>query len=328
MNNKQFYKYSFFILLIIDLAYAAMLNIANNIPLNIESLKVALIWFVFFYWLPVWFAAMIIFKLRDKKIHNGFIEWLIATCVLTVGVFIVDQLLLQLYSWHKHMGAAIIFVSATWTSIIYFSCRFIEGRQKLVIEKEARKNAQLQTLRYQINPHFMFNSLNTISAYIHTKPDTADEVLHELADILRYSLETADNHTVSIAKELSVVKKYINIEKVRFCENLLVNINISEEFTHLKIPPFLIQPLLENAIKHNMNQAKLIIDIDITFENKKLIISIQDNGSGFSDDVLLHNNLGTGLSNIIQRVALIKNGTIALSNNNGANIVLEMELAT
>ena len=136
-------------------------------------------------------------------------------------------------------------------------------KRKLSHEKQARKEAQLQTLRYQLNPHFMFNSLNTISAYIHSNPDLADEVLHELADILRYSLDTGESNSVPLQQEVDINGKYLNIEKARFGDRLIVNIDIPAEFMKTQVPPLILQPIVENAIKHNAQQSELLITIKV-----------------------------------------------------------------
>ena len=158
MLKHPFYKYSFFILLIVDIAYALGLIIANSAPFTTGSALAATVWFVTFYWLPVWSAAAVIFYLRNKHINKIAFEWLIAVVFMALGNVLTDILLTQLFDGHKSMGVFVVFNGLLWGSCIYFTSIFIENKKRATAEKHALKQAQLATLRYQLNPHFMFNS--------------------------------------------------------------------------------------------------------------------------------------------------------------------------
>ena len=173
----------------------------------------------------------------------------------------------------------------------------------------------------------MFNSLNTISAYIHTNPDLADEVLHELADILRYSLDTAEQTLIPLEQELAIIEKYLNIEKARFGEKLQVNYTLPEQLKSIHIPPLIIQPIIENAIKDNAQQNSLTVNIELTVIDNLVRVKVSDNGIGFNEHVLKHGyGTGVGMKNIQQRVNQLGNSKINLSNNNGAVVCLELAL--
>ncbi|EGI72817.1 regulator of cell autolysis [Pseudoalteromonas distincta] len=282
---------------------------------------------VTFYWVPVWSAAAVIFYLRNKHINKIAFEWLIAVVFMALGNVLTDILLTQLFDGHKSMGVFVIFNGLLWGSCIYFTSIFIENKKRATAEKHALKQAQLATLRYQLNPHFMFNSLNTISAYIHTNPDLADEVLHELADILRYSLDTAEQQQIPLQQELTIIEKYLNIEKARFGDKLQVNYHIPNRLKDISLPPLLIQPIIENAIKHNANQTSLILNITLSELPNGVKIQISDNGKGFSSDVIKHGHgNGIGMKNILKRVKQLGKSKILLSNNNGAVVTLELTL--
>jgi LytS/YehU family sensor histidine kinase len=173
----------------------------------------------------------------------------------------------------------------------------------------------------------MFNSLNTISAYIHTKPDLADEVLHELADILRYSLDTAEQQQIPLQQELTIIEKYLNIEKARFGDKLKVNYHIPNTLKNKTLPPLLIQPIIENAIKHNAKQTSLTLNITLSEMSNGVKIVISDNGKGFTDDVLKCGyGKGIGMKNIMLRVNQLGQSKVLLSNDNGAVVTLELAL--
>jgi len=327
MLRHPFFKYSFFILLLIDLIFTTGLILTGASDISLGTLKATTIWFVCFYWLPVWLSAAIILQLRNKKIQYTILELSISVIILTLGMMMTDKILQFTFSEYKSMGPFVIFGGLTWAIPIYFVCRFIEHKKNIATEKSARKQAQLETLRYQLNPHFMFNSLNTISAYIHSKPDLADEVLHELADILRYSLDTAQTKSISLQQEIDIINKYFNIEKARFGDRLIVNYDISDVLLTHQIPPLLLQPIVENAIKHNAKQTELIINIKVEKQDGLLKVIINDNGSGFNETVLSQGfGLGVGMKNLQQRVAQLNQGKMTLNNKNGAEVLLEMAI--
>jgi len=327
MLRHPFFKYSFFILLLIDLIFTAGLILTGASDISLGTLKATTIWFVCFYWIPVWISAAIILQLRNKKIHSTILEVCISIIILTLGMMTTDKILQFTFSEYKSMGAFVVFGGFTWAVPIYFVCRFIEHKKRIVSEKSAREQAQLESLRYQLNPHFMFNSLNTISAYIHTKPDLADEVLHELADILRYSLDTAKTESISLQQEIDIINKYFNIEKARFGDRLIVNYDISDTLLTHQIPPLLLQPIVENAIKHNAKQKQLQINIKVVKQKDLLKVMINDNGSGFNETVLAQGyGQGIGMKNLQQRVAGLNKGKMTLNNNQGAQVSLEMAI--
>ncbi|WP_042145715.1 MULTISPECIES: sensor histidine kinase [unclassified Pseudoalteromonas] len=327
MLRHPFFKYSFLILLFIDLIFTIGLILAGINDISLDTLKATTIWFVCFYWLPVWLSAAIILKLRNINIHYTILELIISIIALTLGLMVTEKLLQFTFSEFKSMGAFVIFGGFTWAVPIYFVSRFIEHKKGIAIEKSAREQAQLETLRYQLNPHFMFNSLNTISAYIHTKPDLADEVLHELADILRYSLDTAQTKSISLQQEIDIINKYFNIEKARFGDRLTVNYDISDTLLTQQIPPLLLQPIVENAIKHNAKQTELIINIKVEKQDDLLKVIISDNGSGFNETILSQGyGKGVGMKNLQQRVTQLNQGKMTLNNKNGAEVLLEMAI--
>ena len=303
-----------------------VLIIGGAAKFSLDNWIASSFWFVTFFWIPVWTAAYLIATLRRKGIERTVLEWLILVVCMALGNSVTDLLNHYVYQIPR-MGLFVIANGVWWGSILYFATRFYESRRKIAKEKAFRKRAQLESLRYQLNPHFMFNSLNTISAYIHSNPELADEVLHELADILRYSLDTAAKQRVPLEQELNIINKYLNIEKARFGDNLTVNIDIDEALKNISIPPLLIQPVIENAIKHNQFHQQLTINLAIKSYNDKMQIEICDNGDGFPKEVLARGfGQGVGMKNLKQRVEQLKQGNITLTNNQGAQVLLEMAL--
>ncbi|MDP0488251.1 MAG: LytS/YhcK type 5TM receptor domain-containing protein [Fusobacterium sp. JB019] len=174
------------------------------------------------------------------------------------------------------------------------------------------KDANLKMLQTQINPHFLFNALNTISSFIRMNPEKARQIILDLSTFLRFNLDEL-NKEVTVEKELEQVKAYVNIEKARFGDKINVEYNIDDASCNLNIPSLIIQPLVENSIKHGILKknegGNVLIEIHCDDENK-LNIKIIDDGIGISEEIIekLKNNKlekGIGLKNVHNRLELI-----------------------
>ncbi len=153
--------------------------------------------------------------------------------------------------------------------------------------KNMANKAEIKALQSQINPHFLFNALNTIISFIRFNPNKARELIINLSTYLRYNLDIGENH-VDIYKELEQVKAYVEIEKARFGEKLHVVYNIEDDL-EIKIPSLIIQPIVENSIKHGILKGKG--EGTVTIEIKKIskdniMITIEDDGIGISKDII------------------------------------------
>jgi cell division protein FtsB len=171
---------------------------------------------------------------------------------------------------------------------------------------EAAKEAQLQMLRYQLNPHFMFNTLNAIYALIKLgDKDQAKEMVAKLSKFLRYPLDSDPCQLVSLSRELDVLNLYLDIEKVRFDERLVVKIDVEPSASLCLVPSLILQPLVENAIKYAVagQEDGGIIEIDAVVKNSELILSVSDNGPGVElVGGKLPSPCGIGLHNTQQRL--------------------------
>lgn len=141
--------------------------------------------------------------------------------------------------------------------------------------------AQLQMLRYQLNPHFLFNALNSIRTLVHSDILKADQMITDLSEFLRYSLSNEGDNEVSLKEEIEVIKVYLQIQKTRFEEKLEVDIDIESDALKIKIPCFLIHPLVENAVKYGLETSSPPLKIQILGKIIKntLIIKVKNSGS-------------------------------------------------
>ncbi len=153
--------------------------------------------------------------------------------------------------------------------------------------KNMANRAEIKALQSQINPHFLFNALNTIISFIRFNPNKARELIINLSTYLRYNLDIGENH-VDIYKELEQVKAYVEIEKARFGEKLHVVYNIEDDLD-VKIPSLIIQPIVENSIKHGILKGKgegtVIIEVKKVSKDN-IMITIEDDGIGISEDII------------------------------------------
>jgi two-component system LytT family sensor kinase len=165
--------------------------------------------------------------------------------------------------------------------------------------------AQLQSLQRQLHPHFLFNTLNTISGLIRTDPDGADVMIDRLGDLLRMTLHKSGIQEVSLKEELDVLQKYVEIERTRFGNRLNVEMHVQPETLDAQVPSLVLQPLVENAIRHGIapNARPGWIAVHATREAGELVLQVLDSGDGLPPDRLMALNRGVGLDNTRARLA-------------------------
>ena len=219
-----------------------------------------------------------------------------------------------------------IFIFGCWAAfyhgIKYYQLLQAERDQLLVAEatqkeevlrrisaEAAVKEGQLTLLRYQLNPHFLFNTLNSIYALIDQGAgERASAMLLNLSQFLRYSLEHGANRSVPLAEEVDAVKLYLAIEQVRFSDRLMVDFDVNEAVNDALVPSFLLQPLIENAIKHAIAQAEQggLIRISGYATDDRLNLVVEDSGPDRRpDNQTAVVGSSVGLANVRERVATL-----------------------
>jgi two-component system, LytTR family, sensor kinase len=180
---------------------------------------------------------------------------------------------------------------------------------------ELHKQAELQSLRARINPHFLYNALNSIASLATTDPSKTEKMALALSDFFKYAINREEKQFNAISEELDATRTYLEIEKVRFGDRLNFEIECDSTLSKLLIPQLLIQPLVENAIKHGLMQitGNGLIKISITKVDHQLIIRIYDNGPAFPDGPLP----GFGIRNTQERIFLLYGGKASVTLENG-----------
>ena len=210
----------------------------------------------------------------------------------------------------EYLGAILLDFSllAAWTALYYGINYFLlledQIRQRERLESAA-STAQLAMLRYQLNPHFLFNTLNSISTLVLLKQtERANAMLARLSSFLRYTLANEPTAKVTLAQEVETLKLYLEIEKMRFEDRLRPHFRVDPETIGARLPSLLLQPLIENAIKYAVTPSESGADIWISAsrEGQAVRIEVADNGDGTGGELAASPSTGVGLANIRDRL--------------------------
>ena len=163
--------------------------------------------------------------------------------------------------------------------------KYQEREMRAAALEKSLSQAKLQALQMQLNPHFLFNTLHAISSLVHKDAEAADRMISRLSDLLRYTLESTAEHEVPLEQELQVLDRYLEIEQTRFGARLTVQKQIAPETLMVLVPNLILQPLVENAIKHGIEPHSRpgLIEISAQRRDQTLVLEIRDNGKGFKD---------------------------------------------
>jgi signal transduction histidine kinase len=239
-------------------------------------------------------GAALLFSVIEVRFH----AWLYEPGWNPVGIEFFGAILLDL----SVLGA--------WTALYYGINYYLllSAQSERMLKVAAQANAaQLAMLRYQLNPHFLFNTLNSISTLVLLKQtDRANSMLSRLSSFLRYSLVGDPTQLVTLAQEVEALRLYLDIERMRFEERLRFTVNIDPRATQGQIPSLLLQPLVENAVKYAVTPMEegAEISLDARVAGDRLVISLADTGPGLNDATPKPNSSsGVGLANIRDRLA-------------------------
>ncbi|WP_371374077.1 sensor histidine kinase [Thalassotalea aquiviva] len=215
-----------------------------------------------------------------------------------------------------------------WTSIYFimlYNSKLQKGHEMLLLAQNAVKDAQLQMLRYQLNPHFMFNTMNAISTLIYkNENEKANEMLDQMCEFFRYSLDKKTHPYTTLNNEVALLDLYLSIEKVRFGDKLNVVMDIEPGVKHAMIPTMLLQPLVENAVKYAIEPKKTagVIAISAFKQHNRLHLIVDDDGAQGKNQT--RKGFGIGISNTKERLKTMFNGdfevNIGDSPNNGSRV--------
>jgi len=245
-------------------------------------------------------------KFLSKSRFLRYLLWIIAlvfgTAILNYAIYnyLIDKLLPQLYyiSYFKIWELVLIVKAYLVLSILVFL--LVQYFESLIAKREAARN-ELQALKAQINPHFLFNNLNTIYSLASKKDERTADIVLQLSDFLRYVLYDTASETIPLEKEIDIIKAYIGLQKERLNPELIrVEFKTEGHFAEAQISPLLLLPLAENCFKHGIGKDFGTIAIEIIFDGNQLMFKTENRViSGETE------NGGIGLTNVEKRLNLI-----------------------
>jgi hypothetical protein len=193
--------------------------------------------------------------------------------------------------------------AVTGTAYSYYYYKNVREKESQMLKMERQlSEAKLEALRMQLNPHFLFNALNSVSMLVRKKENMAAvDMIAGLSELLRYVLSSNEHNWVSLKQETEFLENYLTIEGIRFKDRMRFKLDIADNTKQLAIPNLLLQPVLENAIKHGLSEktADGVIEISSAIIDDELVIKIVDNGPGLST---IKTGAGVGIKNIRQRL--------------------------
>lgn len=232
-----------------------------------------------------------------------------------LGITMVDKMI------HSNSAAifCVIMIIAVYESI-FFSHQLRHSIEETETLKRENLHAQLGALRTQVNPHFLFNNLNTLVSLIPENPQQASDFVQQLSKLYRHILEVKDEKLILLKEELGVLKAYAFLLQTRFGNNISVNIDVPDEKLIKEIVPLSLQLLMENAIKHNIVSADKPLQINVYYENGNLVV---DNNLQMKKQV--SESTGIGLDNIRNRYKLISDKPVKVTAT-GSNFTVSIPL--
>ena len=277
---------------------------------------------------------------RDLSVHLGIaiVTAPIATLLYISGVMVTglgkydmsvkSRLLLNLRGEFGQNIIEYFTILAVLASVEYFRRHNEDQREKLQLQ-HALIESKLQTLRAQLNPHFLFNAMNSVSCLLHRDAGAADQMLSRVANLLRLTLARDDSREVALLEEVELAEEYLEIQKIRFGSRLKLEIDIADEVLEAHVPNMLLQPLVENACVHGVARIRgdCRLEIRAKAEGGSTVITLYNDGPPLRPD--WKTNSGIGLRNTMERLTLLygENSTLELANfREGVRLMVRIPL--
>jgi two-component system, LytTR family, sensor kinase len=266
-------------------------------------------------------SVSIFIHLFEFKIRSNTVKYIVLFLMSSIYIIIFDKIIMTLF-WNRidpslwgrgqsNYNVIYIIIPQIVSCAYYYywqrtrsiTRKISEQEYQLLNLEKLKSKAQLDALEAKINPHFLYNSLNSIAGLIHEKPDKAEEMTIQLSKLFRYTTGRNEENFHTIEDELEIIKAYLAIEQVRFGKRLSYAIDCEEGVLTHKIPRFLLQPLVENAIKHGISKIAHAgeIKVEIKQINENISIKIHDNGPDFGEAV----GGGFGLRSIKEKLKIV-----------------------
>lgn len=294
-----------------------------------------------------WTDARLPFK--EHQLGMRILAHLVASVALTIlyfYVFVAMRAALGLNAWHavadKRFLLNAFHGGLLWSWLVYWVIfgvhqtfhyyeHYLASELRLERMERSFSQARLNALRMQLEPHFLFNALNTISSQVERDPRLARSMIEHLGDLLRLSLESKDKQEVPFAEEMEFLEHYLAIQKIRFGDHLKIDLAVAPEVKIASVPFLFLQPLVENAIRHGLSRRSSggTVTISARRTDNRLKIRVLDDGVGLPPEWNLQTSAGLGLAVTRQRLAgLYPEGRshFVICNREGGGTEVEIDL--
>ena len=303
-------------------------SLGNEIPIN-GKLVIRFL-YVLLYSFSIGFANKALFIFLDKvfvdnrfsvmRIVIGFLSSFVVSLaiIFSLRVFedvVINKVSLESFLANENAADYIFAIVITFFIVLsFYSFYFYKSYQENKVKEQkiiaGTASAKFETLKNQIDPHFLFNSLNVLSSLIEENPENAQRFTTSLSKIYRYILEQKDKELISVEEELAFAKTYMNLLKMRFENSLFYELPEAVINPEAKVVPLSLQLLLENTVKHNVVSDKRPLHIRIFLDNDYLVIQ-----NDYQKKEVLQDRQGVGLQNIINRYGIITNRKVLIAQN-------------
>ena len=286
--------------------------------------------------IPIWF---LVFRfLKHIPLKRRLLIHIIALPLFTISFQQIYYFLTESLDWGHLIGYGSvwdIYIPGLFYilqfGIFHAYAYYLDNQRSLKVRSELREAAtksELAALKAQLNPHFLYNVFNTISASVPAEQEKTRELIAELSDLFRYQLKASKTEMVTLKEELSFVEKYLSLEKARFEDRLKIRIDVPDHLKSLRIPPMILQPLVENSVKHGISSkiegGEILIKVEE--QNGKTYFIVSDTGKGVEDKSVLFANGGVGLSNTRERIEKIYGSELKVSDNKPSGLKIEFAI--
>lgn len=276
------------------------------------------------------------------RIKRNWVKYMLLNALSLLGSFFAQIILILIY-WRYadipedtedslNMAYLYLFIPCIVASIYFFfwqrsqqiTRKISEQEYQLVSLEKLKTRAELDALQARINPHFLYNALNSIAGLVHEDANKAERMTLLLSKLFRFTIGVKDQHFNTLEHELDIVRTYLDIEQVRFGPRLTYLLQVEEGLSQVKIPVFLLQPIVENAIKHGISKisGEGRIEVHIARHDDRLVLRIHDNGPLFSENFFT----GYGLQSIQDKLKLLYDhrASFDIQNNDFKQVIIEL----
>lgn len=312
----------FLVLLVIKLITGVTIQLNEYLLVNLG--------YTILYGLTLYYANAFLFIYLDsifeverftkRRIIIGFLGSFLISVVVIFLLRIIEDVIIEGESFDAFLQNEILanylvtIIITFFVTLAFHAFYFYKAYQENKVKEQkiiaGNASAQFESLKNQIDPHFLFNSLNVLSSLIEENPESAQKFSTSLSKVYRYVLEQKDKELVSVAEELKFAKTYMNLLKMRFENSITFEIPEGFDNEEAKVVPLSLQLLLENCIKHNIVSEAKPLHVKITIENNQLVVT-----NNLQKKEVLSDRKGVGLQNIVNRYAILTKRTVLVEEN-------------